>query len=145
MLTVLISYLFDLLRCSWRQSRKTRGSLLEQLTELAEKDPSALKKLTALNDGTKQSVQLLPPVTLFQGARENRTEDFEVNTGKLPANSSISMQVHCDFMRSMIAVSWVAAPPWQGGMFEVVACCCKCYVHLVSNAALEGCYIVTMS
>ena len=79
MLTVLISYLFYLLMCSWRQSRKTRGSLLEQLTELAEKDPSALKKLTALNDGTKQSVQLLPPVTLFQGARENCTEDFEAS------------------------------------------------------------------
>lgn len=39
----------------------------------------------------------------------------------------------------MIAVSWVAAPPWQGGMIEVVACCCKCHVHLVSNVALEGC------
>ena len=80
--------------------------MLEQFTELAEKDPSALKKLNALNDGIKQSVLLLPPVTLFQGARENGTEDFEATTGKLLVYSSFtSAQIHCDFMRSMIAVS----------------------------------------
>ncbi|KAL0021646.1 hypothetical protein WJX77_004705 [Trebouxia sp. C0004] len=36
-------------------TRKTCGSLLEQLTELAEKDLGALKKLHALNDGTEQA------------------------------------------------------------------------------------------
>ncbi len=89
--------------------------MLEQLTELAERDPSALKKLHALNDGTEQSVQLLPSVTLFQGARENRTEDFEAPTGKLSAYKSfISMQIDCEFICSMIAMSWVAAPPSAG-------------------------------
>ena len=80
------------------------------MTELAEKDPSAVKKLHALNDGTEQNVQLLSPLTLFQGARENRTQDFEATTGKLSAyNSFISMQIDCQLTCSMIAISRVAA------------------------------------
>jgi len=110
-----ISYLYDLSSCSCRQSRETRYSLLEQLTELAEKDPGALKKLHVLIDGTEQSLQLLPAVTLFQGARENRTEDFGAPTRKPSGyNSLISMQLDCDFICSMIAESWVAAPPLAG-------------------------------
>ena len=80
------------------------------MTELAEKDPATEKKLHALNDSTEQSEQLLPPVTLFQGARENRTQDFAAPTGKLSAyNSFISMQIDCQLICSMIVISRVAA------------------------------------
>lgn len=47
----------------------TCGTLLEQVTELAEKDSSVLTKLHALNDGTEQSVQLLPPGDSVPGSQ----------------------------------------------------------------------------
>ena len=73
------------------QSRRTKESLLQQIVQLAKKDSRVLKQLHALDDGTQASLEVAPPVTLFQGAKENRNQIFEESAGKLSALNSLTI------------------------------------------------------
>ena len=75
----------------YMQSRANHESLLEQTAQLAKKDSRVLKQLYALDDGTQESLEVAPPVTLFQGAKENRNQMFEESAGKLSAFNSLTI------------------------------------------------------
>lgn len=46
-----------------------------QLARLAAQDQGVMKKLNVLYDGTEDSMQSLPPVSLFQGGQEAPAQD----------------------------------------------------------------------